>query len=90
MNIDAKLLDSISQYCALNDIGDIEKEVNRLLQIGFNVERYGNSPFDKLKQSETGKSIKAEEKPLKEPKNNEIEHNIDVPIKTKIRIIKTK
>ena len=45
MEINAKLLKSIEDYCKFNGIIDIEKEVNNLLQIGFNVTRFGTSPF---------------------------------------------
>ena len=45
MEINARLLKSIEDYCKFNGITDIEKEVNNLLQIGFNVTRFGTSPF---------------------------------------------
>lgn len=45
MEIKSKLLKEITAYCELNNIKDIEAEVNRLLLNGFNIERYGLSPF---------------------------------------------
>ena len=43
--INEKLLKEITQYCEFNNIEDVEKEVNRLLRIGFSVERFGVAPF---------------------------------------------
>lgn len=43
--IDEKLFNEIKEYCVINNINDIEKEINKLLRIGFNYEKYGNSPF---------------------------------------------
>ena len=43
--INDKLYQEIKEYCELNNIEDIDKEINRLLRIGFNIEKYGVSPF---------------------------------------------
>lgn len=48
--IDSKLLKEITQYCEFNGITDIEREVNRLLKIGFAVDKYGTSPFDQMQK----------------------------------------
>lgn len=43
--IDKKLYKEIEEYCILNNIENVENEINRLLRMGFNYEKYGNSPF---------------------------------------------
>lgn len=45
MKINPKLLKSIEEYCKFNHIEDIEKEINNILQTGFNIIRFGTSPF---------------------------------------------
>ena len=44
MEIDFLLLREISEYCSANDIADVERFVNSLVKIGFNIERYGMKP----------------------------------------------
>ena len=56
--INNKLYNDIKSYCEINNINDIESEVNNMLQIGFNIIRYGISPFPP-------KDTKVEEKPKK-------------------------
>lgn len=47
LNLDNKLLKDIEKYCILNKIEDINKEINNILQIGFNIVRFGTNPFEK-------------------------------------------
>lgn len=47
ININNILYNNIIKYCEYNKINNIEEEFNRLLQIGFNVDKYGTSPFAK-------------------------------------------
>ena len=52
MKIDKKLLSEIECYCKYNNISNIDDEVNRLLRIGFNVDKYGLSPFIHLNNND--------------------------------------
>lgn len=38
------LINEILQFCKLNDIKDYNKEINKMLQLGFNLVRFGNKP----------------------------------------------
>ena len=42
------LLDDIKSYCSANGIEDIAAEIVRYISSGFNIERYGVSPFDNI------------------------------------------
>lgn len=65
IHISKKLYQEIEDYCLFNDIKDINKEITHMLEKGFRITQYGNSPFkDKI-------SIQL--KPLvEEEKDNEI------------------
>ena len=75
MNFDKKLIDDIAEYCNLNDL-ILDDVLNELLQIGFNIIRFGSSPHDKIKQ-QLEQTIVKTEKNFEQPKKN-------------IRIIKNK
>lgn len=47
IKIKDKLLSDIVKYCNINDISDINEEINKFIEIGFNVTKYGNTPFSK-------------------------------------------
>ena len=78
--INDKLYQEIKEYCELNNIEDIDKEINRLLRIGFNIEKYGVSPFSFVQTEKMKEYI--DENPIKENFKKE-----KTP-KKKIRIIK--
>ena len=97
--IEEKILNDIKEYCSYNNIDDIKTEVNRLLLIGFNVMRFGTSPFKKYDENEIVK--KEKKKTIKKEKVTQVvEENIkdednktEVPVvevKKKVRIIKNK
>ena len=44
--ISKKLKDEIWDYCRLNDITDINNFIERMVQQGYNIEKYGTSPID--------------------------------------------
>lgn len=50
ITIDDKIFKDISDYCEFNKISDVVTEINRILKVGFNIEKYGNIPFSKFKQ----------------------------------------
>jgi len=64
MKIEKKLKDEIKQFCVLNDIEDIDKFILDALQIGFNVEKYGNAPWqqevEKIVEKEVIKEVPVE------------------------------
>ena len=45
MKIPKKLKDEIWEYCGLNNISDIDTFMLKTLQQGFNIEKYGTTPF---------------------------------------------
>ena len=45
MEIPKQKLKEIKEFCKLNKIKDIDKFILSILQIGFNVEKYGNAPW---------------------------------------------
>ena len=60
--INEKLLKEITEYCNINNIKDIKSKINELLRIGFNIEKYGDSPFyERPTRVEETKEIKKEE-----------------------------
>lgn len=92
MNIDDYLYNDIVKYCELNN-KDLNEEINNMLKIGFSIVKYGNSPFQKMKEQMKNESVKPseQEKVLEEPEKNEetVTQIVDKPKKT-IRIIKNK
>lgn len=46
--IKEKLYNDILNYCKINNIEDIDAEINNILQIGFNVIRFGMTPFNNM------------------------------------------
>lgn len=84
--INNKLLKEIEEYCLINNISDVNKEINRILKIGFNIVKYGNTPFGSFNVNEKPKEvneniIQETEKPVIVNKNEE-------KIKKRIRIVK--
>ena len=47
--IDKTLLREITLYCDMNGIKDIPRLVNRMLERGFTIEKYGEIPIDIVK-----------------------------------------
>ena len=45
MEIPKKLKDEVWEYCRLNDITDIDAFILKSTQQGFNIEKYGTTPF---------------------------------------------
>ena len=50
--IDNELYLEIVQYCQLNDITNIEKEINSMLRKGFSIVKYSSSPFEKMREQQ--------------------------------------
>lgn len=51
--IDNELYLEIVQYCQLNDITNIEREINSMLRKGFSIVKYGSSPFEKMREQQS-------------------------------------
>lgn len=83
--INNKLLKEIEEYCILNNITDIESKINSMLRTGFNIEKYGLTPFNLNSQP------MIEEKEVEtieeQPKHIEVEEVKKKPSK-RVRIIK--
>jgi len=45
MKVPKKIKDEVLEYCKLNNISDIETFMLKALQQGFNIEKYGITPF---------------------------------------------
>ena len=95
MEINNKLFQEIKEFCELNGISDVEKEVHKMLTKGFNIEKYGTSPFQTVMPIFEEKNEIIEEKPKKKvgrPKKTEEikEKEVAEEIKPKrrVRIIK--
>lgn len=78
--INNKLLQEIEEYCKINNINDIKKEINKMLRIGFNFEKYGDVNFYRQTIKE-----KVQEK---EEEVQEVKEAIQEKPKKRIRIIK--
>ena len=51
--IKSELYDDISEYCRLNDLGDVDLFINNLLKTAFTIEKYGSRPQIGKKTIET-------------------------------------
>ena len=59
------LLDDIRSYCSANGIEDVAAEIVRYISSGFNIERYGVSPFANMERESTPTSRQVhQEKPV--------------------------
>lgn len=99
MEINKKLLKDITQYCNLNDIENIEEEINKYIQIGFNVIRFGTAPFQEYQEEvviKKQKTVKNKKEEISSEKTEDIKEEIlqeseeEIKPKKKIRIIKNK
>lgn len=99
MEINKKLLKDITQYCNLNEIENIEEEINKYIQIGFNVIRFGTAPFQEYQEEvviKKQKIVKNKKEEISSEKTEDIKEEIlqeseeEIKPKKKIRIIKNK
>ena len=92
MKIPKKLKKEIKDYCVLNNITDIETFMLDAVKQGFNIEKYGNAPFDLSKPPEIVEKevekiveiIKEVEKiievPIEKIVEKEVEIIVEVPV----------
>ena len=99
MEINKKLLNDIIQYCNLNEIENIEEEINKYIQIGFNVIRFGTAPFQEYQEEvviKKQKTVRNKKEEICSEKTEDIKEEIlqeseeEIKPKKKIRIIKNK
>lgn len=69
------LNDDIILYCELNSIDDTEAFIQECIVIGFNIKKYGNSPFITTKQ-DAKMVIKDNILPTKKPTKNEDDYEL--------------
>jgi hypothetical protein len=55
-----KLKEEIEKYCELNNIEDIDKFVENMVQQGFNVEKYGMGPIENFEPKVVEKEVPVE------------------------------
>tara|TARA_R110000824_G_C15192006_1_gene674847 strand:+ start:644 stop:1168 length:525 start_codon:yes stop_codon:yes gene_type:complete len=64
MELPKKILEEIEDFCKLNEIKDKNKFILSILQTGFNVEKYGNAPWqlevEKIIEKEIIKEVPVE------------------------------
>jgi len=93
ISISEELYNKIINYCKLNKINDINKEISDLIVIGYNIKLYGEKPpMFQVTKTETPQ-IKEEPiiQEIIEPKKEETIDKIDIEQekpKRKVRIIK--
>lgn len=80
VEIDYRLLKEITDYCNLNNMSDIDKEINRMLRCGFNIEKYGMSPFEIPRKQEVAPK---EDETVKEAPKVNIEVQKEEEVKPK-------
>ena len=91
MEVNKTILAEIREYCTLNGIKDVRGVVDSCLRDGFNVLKYGTSPFGSMK------SVEATEKPketISEPEPTVVKEepkkaHDDAKKTRRVRIIKT-
>lgn len=92
IDIPDKLMNALVEFCNLNEVEDKEKEIIDILILGFNVKKYGTTPF---KTNTSSSSIIKKEEPTK-VETKKIENNVTEEIKTeekprkKVKIVKIK
>ena len=64
MDINQKLLNEIKAYCKSNGIKSVGKFVNSCLEQGFNIAKYGVSPFDNIAKCQT--PVEEKQEPIQE------------------------
>lgn len=89
IHIPKKLYNEIKEYCEFNNLDDITKEIVNYIQTGFNLVKYGNSPFlsFNIKTNENLKEEK-EEKKVQETIKDAVIEKIEKKPKKGIIIIK--
>lgn len=55
----------INEYCSINSIDNIEDFCVKCLMKGFSIEKFGNSPLDKIKMENGGDIEKKEQEAVK-------------------------
>lgn len=88
--ISKKLKDEIWDYCRLNDITDINSFIERMVQQGYNIEKYGTAPME-LKPDTVEKIVEVEvvKEVIKEvPVEKIVEKEVEVIKEVPVEVIK--
>ena len=92
MKIPKKLKKEIKDYCVLNNITDIETFMLDAVKQGFNIEKYGNAPFDLSKPPEIVEKevekiveiIKEVEKIIEVPVEKIVEKEVEIIVEVPV------
>lgn len=85
--LDKKLVSEVEIFCKENGIDDFWSVINKYIRDGFNVDKYGISPFDNHEKKENTITVQ-DVKENKEEKNNTIIPTKEPIKKKKVRIVK--
>ncbi len=73
MNINEKLLKEINSYCKLNNIEDVDSLINKMLKVGFDIEKFGpNLSLNKPKVKKEEIKVVPKENNSKEEKEEDL------------------
>lgn len=87
----SNLKGDIKKYCELNNIEDVDKFTQNLLQQGFNIEKYGMGPIEKLTPEVVEKEVPVEKvvEVIKEvPMEKIVEVEKEVPVEKIVEVEK--
>lgn len=67
MEIKDPIIDEIKAYCKLNDIKNVKDQILRFIKVGFDIEKFGTSPFNNFqRENEISEDIKPDTKEKQE------------------------
>lgn len=85
IEINNKLFDDIREYVNVNSLGDINQYIEFLIRKSFNIERYGENPFQIIEKQQNNNKIENKKEEENIENTNIILQNKS---KKKVRIIK--
>jgi hypothetical protein len=75
-NIRQQLLDEIEGFCKLNQIENVDKFLNDLVESAFTLKKYGSVPDIFIKKKEEPKPV---EEKVEEETEQKVEEKVEVP-----------
>lgn len=88
IDIPTKVMKEFETFCSCNGIEDVEKEFLAVFTLGFNVRKYGVTPFKSLEPLKTKDTIAQPN--ITNKKNNTQEKQQEEKPKKRVKIIKIK
>ena len=79
IKISLKLYNEIKDFCLLNNIKNLNKEIESMLEKGFNFTKYGTSPFKTnskfliIPKEEVNNNVEKQQEPLEKNDKQDIE-----------------